>query len=380
MANLTDEQVAEFKVRRRSHSERRSWNACPEEKADGGGMVEREREAAAAEHPRAMAGFRCPSVASACSTCLSLINISFGFLASSCGGNKRSRSALSINMRIELGRGVDGACSRENESRERETPGPPSMLSTQLTVIIFSFLHSQKQEAFALFDKDGDGTITTKELGTVMRSLGQNPTEAELQVSSIRREKGGEEREKTATTIALSLLSPQPRHSLTLSFFSLSSLPPTRQKKNSRTGNGQGGRRRRLRDRRLFRVPRADVQERESLFFHFGKRASPFFLFLFLTLVLSLSFSSAKKPLLHHHQKNSQQMKDTDSEEELREAFKVFDKDGNGFISAAELRHVMTNLGEKLSDDEVDEMIKEADVDGDGQINYAEFVKMMVAK
>ena len=37
------------------------------------------------------------------------------------------------------------------------------------------------KEAFSLFDKDGDGTITTKELGTVMRSLGQNHTEAELQ-------------------------------------------------------------------------------------------------------------------------------------------------------------------------------------------------------
>ena len=74
----------------------------------------------------------------------------------------------------------------------------------------------------------------------------------------------------------------------------------------------------------------------------------------------------------------ARKMKDTDSEEEIKEAFKVFDKDGNGFISSAELRHVMTNLGEKLTDEEVDEMIREADVDGDGQINYEEFVKMMV--
>lgn len=66
----------------------------------------------------------------------------------------------------------------------------------------------------------------------------------------------------------------------------------------------------------------------------------------------------------------ARKMKDTDSEEEIREAFRVFDKDGNGFISAAELRHVMTNLGEKLTDEEVDEMIREADIDGDGQVNY----------
>jgi Ca2+-binding EF-hand superfamily protein len=42
-------------------------------------------------------------------------------------------------------------------------------------------IYTEFKEAFSLFDKDGDGTITTKELGTVMRSLGQNPTEAELQ-------------------------------------------------------------------------------------------------------------------------------------------------------------------------------------------------------
>jgi calmodulin len=38
------------------------------------------------------------------------------------------------------------------------------------------------KEAFQIFDKDGDGMITTKELGTVMRSLGQNPSEEELKV------------------------------------------------------------------------------------------------------------------------------------------------------------------------------------------------------
>jgi calmodulin len=51
----------------------------------------------------------------------------------------------------------------------------------------------------------------------------------------------------------------------------------------------------------------------------------------------------------------------------------VFDRDNNGFISAAELRHVMTSIGEKLTDEEVDEMIREADQDGDGRIDCTYF-------
>jgi calmodulin len=73
----------------------------------------------------------------------------------------------------------------------------------------------------------------------------------------------------------------------------------------------------------------------------------------------------------------SRKLKDTDDDEEICEAFRVFDKDGNGFISAAELRHVMTNLGEKLTDEEVDDMIREADIDGDGQVNYEGNVSLM---
>ncbi|XP_031196976.1 calmodulin-like [Mastomys coucha] len=136
------------------------------------------------------------------------------------------------------------------------------------------------KEAFSLLDKDGDGTITSKELGAVMRSLRKNPTEAELQgmINEV-----------------------------------------------DVDGNGT-----------------VDFPE-------------------FLRMM-------------------ARKLKDTDSEEEFREAFCVFDKDGNGYISAADLCHVMTNLEEKLTDEEVDEMVREADIEGDGQVNYEEFVQMMTMK
>ncbi|XP_067133449.1 uncharacterized protein [Centruroides vittatus] len=76
----------------------------------------------------------------------------------------------------------------------------------------------------------------------------------------------------------------------------------------------------------------------------------------------------------------AKKMRDEDDEEEIVEAFKVFDKEGHGFIYDAELRHIMTTLGEKLTDDEVEEMIREADPDEKGRINYVEFVRRMGRK
>ena len=66
----------------------------------------------------------------------------------------------------------------------------------------------------------------------------------------------------------------------------------------------------------------------------------------------------------------AKKIENTDSEEEIREAFRVFDTDRNGFISTTELRYVMRNIGDQLTEADIDEMISEADQDGDGQINY----------
>lgn len=137
------------------------------------------------------------------------------------------------------------------------------------------------KEVFGLFDKDGSGAITTKELKTVMQSLGQNPTETELQ--DVIKE--------------------------------------------------------------VYQDGNASIDFKE-----------------FATL-MARKIEDAEE-----------------TEEELIEAFKVFDKDGSGFITASELKQVMIELGEILTDEEVEEMIREACVDGDGQINYSEFVKMMMKK
>ena len=65
------------------------------------------------------------------------------------------------------------------------------------------------------------------------------------------------------------------------------------------------------------------------------------------------------------------------SEETLLEAFKMYDVDGNGEISATELRFVLSNcFGVKINKQQAEDLISAADEDGNGQVNYEEFVKI----
>ena len=66
-----------------------------------------------------------------------------------------------------------------------------------------------------------------------------------------------------------------------------------------------------------------------------------------------------------------------DPKDELFEAFKTFDKNGDGKISHSELKEVMKNMGSEMDDAEIDQMISAADTDGDHEISFEEFKKMM---
>ena len=72
--------------------------------------------------------------------------------------------------------------------------------------------------------------------------------------------------------------------------------------------------------------------------------------------------------------------KDIDAEQEVIQAFRTFDKYGNGTVSTCELRHIMLLLGENIKEEEIDEFLMEAEIEGDGYINYEQFVRSMMSK
>ena len=72
--------------------------------------------------------------------------------------------------------------------------------------------------------------------------------------------------------------------------------------------------------------------------------------------------------------------KDVDNEEEVLNAFKLFDKEGNGLININDLKHIMLTCGNNFSETEINDLLKEADIDMDGYINYEEFIRSLLSK
>lgn len=65
-------------------------------------------------------------------------------------------------------------------------------------------------------------------------------------------------------------------------------------------------------------------------------------------------------------------------QKELKEAFRLYDKDGNGFIPTTCLKEILRELDDQLTDHELDGMIEEIDSDGSGTVDFDEFMEMMV--
>ncbi|XP_018394459.1 PREDICTED: troponin C-like [Cyphomyrmex costatus] len=64
-------------------------------------------------------------------------------------------------------------------------------------------------------------------------------------------------------------------------------------------------------------------------------------------------------------------------QQELREAFRLYDKEGNGYITTAVFRDILHELDDKLSPEELDLMIEEIDADGSGTLDFDEFMEVM---
>lgn len=61
----------------------------------------------------------------------------------------------------------------------------------------------------------------------------------------------------------------------------------------------------------------------------------------------------------------------------MRSVFNFLDLDGNEFIGASEIRHILICMGELITDDEVDVMISMLDRHGDGQVNFQQLYKLV---
>merc|ERR1712055_1050036 len=64
---------------------------------------------------------------------------------------------------------------------------------------------------------------------------------------------------------------------------------------------------------------------------------------------------------------------------ELKEAFRVYDKEGQGFITTGQLREIIAELDPRLTSEDLDGIIEEIDEDGSGTMDFDEFCGMMMS-
>lgn len=67
-------------------------------------------------------------------------------------------------------------------------------------------------------------------------------------------------------------------------------------------------------------------------------------------------------------------------QQELKEAFRLYDREGNGYITTSTLKEILAALDDKLSSEDLDGIIQEIDTDGSGTVDFDEFMEMMTGE
>merc|ERR1719351_175318 len=67
-----------------------------------------------------------------------------------------------------------------------------------------------------------------------------------------------------------------------------------------------------------------------------------------------------------------------DDEEQMKEAFRIYDKEGQGFITNDVLKEILREIDPTLTEGDLDNIIEEVDEDGSGTMDFDEFQEMMM--